>query len=289
MVTLVLVALMVVMGGIGYYTYSRDGLAFRYAASPNDLRARDWHLRGQGVRDCSDLLAGTPSAFCATTTDPTIALIGDSHAGALYHGMISNGVDARRRRALIMGAGSCQPTLGVESAPDCNKQLAVALQRIKADSGIDTVVLAGYAGFIDPLAPETEAAFQAGYARTIRELGAANKKVVFVVDNPSFVKSAEVCQPATLPLRSIAGEDPAFCSDPTPDDLKDRRRYRRFVDQLRTLHPGVMFFDASNSVCVDGRCPLFADGKLLYADDNHLSIYGSRRVADDLVGSIAKR
>ena len=55
-----------------------------------------------------------------------VALIGDSHAGQIFLG-IRDSSDETLSKVIFMGAGSCYPTIGVDSREGCGKQLKLAL------------------------------------------------------------------------------------------------------------------------------------------------------------------
>jgi hypothetical protein len=76
---------------------------------------------------------------------------------------------------------------------------------------------------------------------------------------------------------------PAFCAGATRDDLRAREQYDTWLGRLRASGPGVTFYDPSQALCAERECAVFRDGKLLYGDWNHLSIYGSELVVPDLI------
>lgn len=286
--TALIVLLVAVCGVLGFLVYQHDGYPERHPTSPNDYVVRGWHLNGKDIIDCSERVRATSSSLCATVKDPAVALVGDSHAGALFYGLVRNPVDAEFRRVVVYTSGSCQPSLDVEAREGCNLQLEIALREIIGNVRIRTVILTGYFGFTDDLTAEMRGRYLVGYQRTIDRLRAAGRRIVFVIDNPALGESADLCAPLHLPVRRYFYTPPSFCTVPADIVLKDQSTYRGFVNELRTANADVAFYDPAGILCPAGQCHLFDGGQLLYGDDNHLSIYGSERVANDMVAFLTR-
>jgi hypothetical protein len=111
---------------------------------------------------------------------------------------------------------------------------------------------------------------------------------VFVRDGPTLKADPDIC----IPRRPIelayprVFRMPSFCSGARPGDLRSHAVYDQFVDALAKAAPDVFFYDLADALCRGGVCKVYDEGKLLYGDFNHLSIYGSEYVAGDLVSKI---
>jgi peptidoglycan/LPS O-acetylase OafA/YrhL len=280
-----LILIMTLMGSIGLLTYYQNGFPQRYLNDVNSQNVREWRLAGDGVSDCSQLLKETESSFCATTANPTIAIVGDSHAGALFYGITHNTRNLNYRRAVIYGAGACQPSLGVESRSGCDKQLRIALDEI-VKSDISTVIITGYYAFIDKHDSDEAREFLEGFLKTINLLQENNKKVVFLIDNPTLQKTPEVCI-KKLWLRSRFTAYPKFCKGLEKSDMRDQTEYLKLIDELKSKTKKVLFIDPKEVLCPNKKCALYSDGLMLYSDYSHLSIYGSTLIANDIVHKLS--
>jgi peptidoglycan/LPS O-acetylase OafA/YrhL len=286
--TVVLLILAVIVGGIGYFISASDGFRSRYPAHSNDYENRAWHLKGGGeIIDCTHLVEATTSSFCAKTKDPRVAIIGDSHAGHLFYGF-SRSANEEFNKVIVIGAGSCQPALDFEAREGCNSQLKAAIEWIEKNDGIKYVVLSGYYGFIDNEDSEISKEYISGITKTINELEKYGKQIIYFVDTPALKETAERCQPRSLILREAFNPLPEFCYDIKSNNLRDQTAYRKVVNKIMQKNPDVFYFDPRDALCPNNKCNLHSDGKLLYGDWNHLSIYGSQLVVNAFIDARVK-
>ncbi|OOG35982.1 hypothetical protein B0B52_21920 [Polaromonas sp. A23] len=280
---LALTLLMLVLGGIGYGIFKANGVPSRYLNSPNEQPNRSWKLEGPGVTSCGNLVAsGKVTFFCATTPEPTVALIGDSHAGHLFYGFTTSQHPVYSK-AVIVGAGACQASLGMESTDGCTEPVEAAVNLAKNTPSVKFAIIGGYFGFVDSSGSERSDEFLRGFQRTIDGLKRASKQVVFIVDGPTFKESAEKCYHPAIKVREWARDYPSFCKGATAADLKDNTEYLKFVELLRRRNPDVFFYSPQDVLCPGGVCMISKDTQILFGDDNHLSTFGSKLVASDLI------
>jgi peptidoglycan/LPS O-acetylase OafA/YrhL len=71
---------------IGLITFRANGFRFRMEESLNDRTARSFTLDVPGTSSCNFSFSDQPGAFCQMSKNPTIAILGDSHAGHLFYG-----------------------------------------------------------------------------------------------------------------------------------------------------------------------------------------------------------
>ena len=84
-------------------------------------------------------------------------------------------------------------------------------------------------------------------------------------------------------MRGYFQKTPNFCNALASEDLVPTERYSYFIERLKAVNSGVIFFDPHALFCPNGECNLFKDGMLLYSDAHHLSIYGSELVVSGLI------
>lgn len=286
--TIILMVLMVIIAFVGWNTYARKGLEFRFKAlgNRNELGYRGWqqHLYPPGTINCGKEFSSFRYAICITTPDPETAIIGDSHATTLIYGLV-NSKNSEFNHAIVVAGGGCQPALGKHLNTECNQQLLDALAVIKRTPSIKNVVIAGYfQGDLENASkPMVMEAYIKGYDATIKVLRGMDKKVIFYVDAPVVIQDPSKCVRGGTWLRGYFQKTPNFCSALSPEDLVSIERYSYFIERLRAENPAVIFYDPRTLFCPNGKCNLFKDGKLLYSDSHHLSIYGSVLVVNGLI------
>ncbi|MBL8446061.1 MAG: acyltransferase [Zoogloeaceae bacterium] len=302
------------LGGVGWMTYEREGFRFRqrsFGERPEVSGTRTWEKASPGCR----ARVGPPAMdFCREpeTGDPRVVLVGDSHAGSLYPGLAS-ALDQRGVGLLFLGNGGCPPLFdtdfargGDAGAKGCmavtNHALEVALAAPTAEVVVlslrgprnmhgtgfgpveasmrrkDIRWLGGVAG------ASNEATFSGALEATVRRVVNAGKRLVIVADWPEL------------------GFDPRVCVRARPFQLGVRRAeecvvslaaaearnapYRALLAELASRFPAVTVFDPWPGLCGAGVCRALEGGDLLYADNNHLSLVGSRELGRALAATL---
>jgi peptidoglycan/LPS O-acetylase OafA/YrhL len=278
-----LVLLMIFVGGIGFYINKKEGMVVRYKPTINDYSIRAAKIVGDGVIDCSEIVRSTKSAYCAKTSqNPYVGLFGDSHARHLFYGFaqIDN---SPFNRLIYIGASACQPTLNVEHREGCDNNLLTAIDVIQTTPSIEYVVLSSWNFYIESADADLRMKMIEGYRKTINLIKKANKKIVFVIDTPSLKSNPEICVEPPLPVRAVFKRMPYFCNGAAEADMVSHVEYNKAIQSLRAEHPDIFFYDPYNIFCSDGKCKVFDGLKILYQDDHHLSIYGSKYLVNSLV------
>jgi peptidoglycan/LPS O-acetylase OafA/YrhL len=284
-VTRALIGGMLAMAVVSVLAWKFEGFPQRLPSEANLLKNRQWHLNTGNHADCGTSFSKLSASFCRGVSEPSVVLLGDSHAGQLYHGFASLPQESYSR-VMVMGAGACAPTLGLDERPGCAELLQSALFRVRSMQQVTTLVLASYYRFAQHSAQPQEHPDQwvAGYLKTIEALRAPGRQLVFVVDNPSLNFDPKTClRKALMPLNVSA---PMQCEASLVLQRSTRATYLAAVDRLRAAAPDVFFFDPATVLCHDNRCPVMIDGLLQYGDFNHLSLYGSQRVVAALVAQL---
>jgi peptidoglycan/LPS O-acetylase OafA/YrhL len=224
---------------------------------------------------------------------PTFILWGDSHADAVLPA-----VDAAARLAgqkgLFIAHGRCPPLLHLsltdEPTGRC-AQLNDAALNLAFQTRISEVILVARWSYYDQGAgygpdaneirhlidldppPRPDASQHATFARmlerTVRLLRSSGKKVVLVAPVPE----AGTDVPETMALAAIHGST----RDREPSFESYRTRNAFVLGDLAKLRAkyGVTIVDPASVLCATGRCSLMRDGKPLYFDHHHLSVFGA--------------
>ncbi len=307
----VLCSLMLVIGYIGYNTYEREGLAFRSAVrlfyeNKNQL------ARTPAMDDrCKAFVNKTEPQFpyCRYNdigAKETVALIGDSHAHASFPGLAEL-VAEKKKNLVLMANSGCPPLVGsVTGDNETDRKACVAridelIKTIVQKEEIKTVIISTRApiyisgnGFGEaekdyrnkplqaanrsaPEAGKADEVFRVSLQNTIDLLRQSGKSVYYVLENPEIGIDPAGC--LSRPFRENKHLNCAIQSSV----VKDRQaRYRELMKTIR----GAKIIDPLTAFCPGEACTVFAEGKLLYADNNHLSVEGSRFQAREVLAPL---
>ena len=226
-------------------------------------------------------------------TAPSFILWGDSHADALLPA-----VDAAARHAgregLFIAHGRCPPLLHLSLTDEPTErcaQLNDAALQLALQKQISEVILVARWSYYDqgtgygpdanevrrlidldpPQQPDASqhAMFARMLERTVRMLVHSGKKVILVAPVPE----AGIDVPETMALAAIHGS-----TQDRRSSLDSYRFRNAFVlDDLAKLHAkyGVTIVDPASVLCTTGRCAIMRDGRPLYFDHHHLSVFGA--------------
>ena len=238
--------------------------------------------------------------YCLQTSTrrPTAAIVGDSHAFHVFHGVAAL---APQRGWLLAGNQSCPPVMGInvkDRLIDCGRLSELALRAVAADPSIATVVLAFHGSYATgaPTAPasaadvptepaaqltdtmqasdnNTEMMFR-GLDRAISLLEAASKSVVLFVDVPELPFQPRDCIDRPLAARRLEN-----CSVTRASVLARQATLRGVVQRLAIGHVAMRVFDPLDTLCDARNCAVKRGDMLVYRDGDHLSLRGSEFLA----------
>lgn len=227
---------------------------------------------------------------------PALALMGDSHAGALFPALVRRSIAGKRW--MLAGQSNCIPALGMvrtgwrdrRAAEGCASDTVRVVRAVAVNRAIGTVVIAVSARVTGTLEPRLSegpplrynASVTDGLSRTISALRSAGKRVVIVVDNPSLPDPWNclrairwfgiLTNPACVVSRNQANED--------------YRGYRGLIAEVTLRNPELEIFDPTHLLCPDDECRVINGGISWYSYTDHLSDAGADMVAHSLIGQL---
>ena len=291
------------IGVMGFFVYSSNGGPWRaHLRLPDSLSAGlSQSENGKGVPCRMD---PSEADLCQQSRPgaPTAAVVGDSHAHALFQGLAASD---RQRNWLLAGQSGCPPTLGLHNLSgslDCAPHVSTIFHYVAAQSGIKEVLLCFYGYYAEstdliddaPLLPslyrvggepgETkEAALARGLDRSITFLLEHGKEVFLMIDVPELPFLPQDCVSRPYRLHS------ENCSV-SQTFIADRQRgIRRTIERILRRHPDVRLFDPLAAVCSADPCRPVKSDQTVYRDNNHLSLHGSELVAESLLQEMARQ
>lgn len=286
---------MVLLGALGLIVKKTDGIKSRQLSmlngDPNTLTIG--YDRDKLHHDCG--LPPTQQApfqycFSSSKTPSQYALFGDSKAEALYYGL------AREARVPWLMIGTVYPP--VQNAATEDKQQnknRLAVQVLRDNANLKVIAIAVALRGIFPVDEETgfikgEAYANAldDYSRTITQWEQAGKRVMWIIDNPTFPDprsciSGGATSSAVLNQVLRRKENP-HCTVRYSDHLAGTQAYRAFIAKLQSLHPNLTVYDPTPLLCDTAHdiCTVTQNGKFMYSYGDHISDVANSKIAQDM-------
>jgi peptidoglycan/LPS O-acetylase OafA/YrhL len=275
-----LVVAMTVVGYAGYNTYVRNGLPFRPAQQA--LKINSFVIRY--TESCKPLIGlGSDDDWCSSGTSAsgpvTTVVVGDSFASAYTTMLKPYAAGAGPGFSFIeLARGGCAGLLGY--GPEYCRQIASAsMDYIRRTASVKVVVMAArwpqyyngaYYSRIDHR--ETTEAFKTALEATLQAYRSAGKQVVVFLAQPTGP------DPRSCIIRPIRLSGRNACDLPLAKALEYQGRYRDYMLPLLT-RLNVPWFDPYKYLCNTAFCTVAENGKILYADEGHLSTFGGEFLA----------
>jgi hypothetical protein len=265
---------------------------------------------------CKNRYPFTENGYCRINRDerPSIVVLGDSHSVSLYPGLVEVLAQTSNPPTVaVLGGSACVGFRDVSSyqrnTPEgdriCRNLINQALDVAKSPS-VKTVLIVsrgplyisgkGFApdDFADerwhdriityPPRPQLTSyaeIWELAMGSTLTELTAAVKRVIFVLDNPELGFDLKTCVDVRPFRISPKVRYPCAVSRQAFDERN--REYRALVTKVLRKFPQVVLVDAAKPFCDDKWCWAMRDGKLLYHDDEHVSLDGARLIAREII------
>ncbi|HSO82218.1 SGNH hydrolase domain-containing protein [Thiocapsa sp.] len=261
-----------VLTGIGLHGKQTGGWLGRYPPELVDIFAAGQD-RDPRQGECESVRADTPGCiYGEADAPPVVALLGDSHA-AVYAMVLGELAQGRGESVLSLTMPICPPALGWEGEhlswrEDCGRFQRLALDRIIATPSIQTEVLAAWYRIYPFDDPNGELAV--AIEKAIERLVSAGKRVALVYPVPQ--PDADV--PTTLAEAVLDGRDPNLIRQPLEQFHADQSGVFAMLDGL-DRHPSLIRIYPHQVLCPGSDCLFYRDGRVLYYDDNHLSVTGA--------------
>ncbi len=231
---------------------------------------------------------------------PTVAIWGDSHASSAAQGMVEVLVSNNKAAYLYSYAG-CPSVLGImfsgsSRSKKCNSINERTYDAVSADKNIDSVMLISrwpvyshgynenngphlYATFRDDIGISEENLdervkdYTDNIVRTACNLRAQGKKVYLFTTVPEMVKNVSLTLAKYKLLRT---KDKDISVSVANYDRRNDAILKGF-NKAKTKC-GAKVMDVKPYFCEGDKCSGIKDGKSLYADDDHLNIFGNKHI-----------
>lgn len=228
--------------------------------------------------------------FCSLSRDdnPTLLLMGDSFANALYGGIVRHPELAHH---VVLSFGSCSPGSSVTKPGDC-----ATLKRI-----IETTPSIRYA-FVTAYWPRFDAAGNSVdlvTGKAVESPSSAGDYARALDQRISFLEARGIKVVVFGPKPEL-GYEPSLCfarpfSSPAKQCVLDResadgqeKSITLIIQAVLAKHPAVLYFDQNELFCpVGSACSIIKDGMPLLRDFRHYSEFGSDEIIKKFVTWVA--
>jgi len=298
-----LVTAMVVVCYVGYKSYSLDGLPLR-AFNQKLISYSDTIKVPDRYKECFEIPYAYKKDgdwFCNLgQSDSPVKYFayGDSHASSFIPAFEQFAID-NKLRIQFTGTSGCPSVLGIQSMRgesgiekyNC-KELNERIFNYVKNSAIKSVILANRWTYytdsfsrpkeFNPIARDlklpidkTSSTKDLAWAlqNTVSRYSAIGVKVIFIADNPQ-----QIYEPKDV-LRKARGDEAEYLK--LSVTLDEHRKNQKLVNDYLQI-TGAKVINLDDILCIDSICPIFANSKFLYSDDDHLSVSGSLLVSRPL-------
>lgn len=239
--------------------------------------------------ECENLFGQGHSICRSTVKNPRILLFGDSHNHIMWKALyrqenlpgfyiVGSGGSVIFDRATLIG-GDGKPQI------ERMERVSQVWDTLRRNKEIDTVVLRGFwvGNLRSQLISEKhlnlsgEELLKQLWRDTFEELYSLNKHVILVLDNIELsFNPLTKCSPIQRINLSTNTEEK--CSVRIEDIDQDQIKIREYLIQEAARWKNVKVFDSWEALCKNGFCNMNINGKPMYRDENHLSVYGNALV-----------
>ncbi len=292
------------VGGMGYACYRSDGLTGRASIknAENVLGDLSWRPEEYSDATCRKYFPKFEYCRLAVDAQPTVALIGDSHANHFFFGLAEQ-YRKINENLVMLGGAACPPLIDILSRyrgkrDYCQNKSSDAIKEVANLSSVRTVILAGnWHLYINgsrlaehyrtdppweiriigkPTEEDNVNVFTGQLKRTIEFLKLHSKNVIVVRQIPELNYELPRC----LVLRPIEiARKETRCETASGEERAYLEEYLKHFDRVLADEPGVTVWDPYPYFCDDRKCISIINGKPLYRDEAHLSKLGSEYFA----------
>ena len=275
-------AAMIALGLVGYRDYRAGGLFWTRTAlvkvvHDGDVGQTEFRAyMDSHSQPCEAKLASVfvdrdrDFLLCAQSIanmPPRIMFVGDSHAENFFLG-VADGLPGVNVGYYVRAA------LPFFDDP----RFTSVYRALAAEPEVRTIILsASWAGRVRYLAKDQSLRVELN--RVVGFLRAAGKRVFIANDVPAFPFRTALCK--------YAGRFGAAnrCDEDVSALERQLAIYSSDLEAVEAANPGVRVLDTAHLLCAGAVCSMTSGGKLLYRDDNHLNINGSRLIGGKLLAA----
>ncbi len=212
-----------------------------------------------------------------------VVVLGDSHAGH-YSSAITSWAEKRDLSVMSFYLFLCPPIISDEqdlAKQKCQDYRQKIKHILQNNNHIKYVFLAGRWHDISDFD-----LFKKQINDTIKYAASLNKKVIIMgaIPDSRFAKMEvsplECLESKLTPLQKLFPAANQNCSSLPLQRFSKQLEYERVINEVASKYKNVTYFDPFKNMCDDKNCYFVKDGKLLYADKDHLNANGAEYIKE---------
>ena len=126
--------------------------------------------------------------------------------------------------------------------------------------------------------------FYAQFKKAVSALIEAGKQVVLIGDIPRYSIEPDIC---VYQIKGTFGEVHPLCHMPISEADAQKDTFHHTLQRLSS-DLGIKYIDLFPVVCDEEKCSMVRGGKVIYRDDDHFNILGSRLAGDYIIERISE-
>ena len=291
---------MIITGLVGYLVQNQNGFPSRDSIIYYQSNHYELTRTIKSEPSCDQFLGIKDRKFVYCRVgymagDETIAVIGDSHAHASFPG-IADGLAKYNINTVLLANSGCPLTLGrptgktADDKLECKERTQQILDTVMKRDDIKTIIFINrgtmYWTGEEPAMPDNKRKYArgsiskddyiAGLQATIDIAVKNDKRMIYLTENPELKIDVKNCLP-----RPLNDSNASRCEQDVDSVTARQASYLEAIKDLKNveiLNTQPIFCKKSDV------CDVVNDeGKLLYADDDHLSVLGSSFQFEQLI------
>lgn len=300
-----LFASLLVLGALGMAVSKLEGVPSRTEALNEKSHQFLWQENGYFKQFNCPKGHGRKKYCLYNGKEAQVAVLGDSHSGNAFVSLVQHYKNSQTG-VVRLAQPNCPPLFNVtnslfEEADKCLSANNGNINWVIQNTNIHTVYLSSMgpmyllenspryrmASLDNPELNSHKAIFAAGLRASVERLIKAGKNVVVVVDWPGLSYQPKEC----LDLRPfrLTKYQQHPCTMPREHYEKKSKEYRQILFSLAEEFPSLLYWNTVPVFCGKKVCHAMHEGRILYRDPGHLSIWGSQYLGERLELSTAQQ
>ncbi|WMN20277.1 acyltransferase family protein [Pseudomonas piscis] len=297
--------LVLLMGGcalVGIITYGSDGFESRkgLAKTADSIElARDYPHKPYRNEACDRMYPELKSLFfcqVSKSSPPEVLILGDSHSNQYYKSFARK---LSRLSVMNLGEQNCLPfsTSKYMDSVACKAKFESVVEFAVNTQSIKVIYLSGYwsalaaAGFSienenyrlpKSLAEESANSFVKNGRRLLSILSETGKKIILIEDTPDLDFNIRSCF-NIRPLTLVERPPREYCAVSRSEYESRYKTYADTLFRITSAAPAVEVYSPMNLLCDKGSCAASRQGKPIYYNSDHLTLFGADLVVDDIL------
>ncbi len=220
---------------------------------------------------------------------PQVIVLGDSHAYRLFLGLQEMSLHGLlKKNVMLYGQTGCPYPSAANT--DCRLVYDDVFTIIDSSNNIESIVLSSRS--INSYISERSGGstnigdYKIQLDSVLENLAESKKRIFFLIDNPQLDFNPKQCE--ARPVKFYGKHLDKKCAIQKDQYIKEDGSYRAAVYEVVNKYPNISVIDSADVFCDENECIAVLDGKVLYDDPTHLSIYGSFFLSKFIVSKMLK-